>query len=466
MAILSSLSPRREIRHFFFVAMEIAWIATLLDFLDTAVGGPARPATVWCLWLYPATYLFARTEQAFDPRPSIRLALRAAAAATAGLATLAWIAWPAMPHWAEAHAENWVLMVEAVAKLGVGPLLLAMVGCAFAMARGWLLGPRRIDARGFLAAFQTGIIVLFAVAFLRHLAAMPTGGTVTGATLFLAFGLYGLWLSRWLDSDLAARPVGRAGWPVLAAAIVGLVLAVGIVFGNGLDRAVVDWLLTPVLWLADMIGRLLIFLFDLLPRWEPSGAPAFQPPKPPPPTIHHERFRFGEISHAIGAVMFTTAMVGLVALVILRNLGDLLRWLGRRRGRTPGLVHEASDFGFLDDLRAILAALRAALARLGRRLAGLLRWRRHAAPAVGVRAVRDLYARLLRWAAKRGWPRPAGQTPYEYLDFLRGAAPQVEPELAAITEAYVAVRYGAAIPQADEIAALRTGWQRIRRTRK
>lgn len=465
MTILPSLSARREIRHAFFVAMEIAWIATLTDFLDAVIGGPARPATAWCLWLYPATYLYAHFEQASDPRPLVRLGLRFGLGATVGLATLCWIAWPVFPRLTGASGDNWLLLVMAIAKLGVGPVIVAAFACAFAMARGWLLGPRRIDGDGFLAAFQTGVVVLFAVAFLRHVAGLPAAGTLTGATLFLAFGLYGLWLCRWLDSDLATRSVGRAGWPVLAAAIVGLVLAAGIAFGTRIDHTVIDWLLTPVFWLLNGLGLLLRFLLDLLPDWEPSRAPSFLPPKPPTPTVRHAPYRFGEISHAIGAVMFSTAMIGLLAMIILRNLGDLLRWLSRWSGRSPGIAHEASGFSFLDDIRAIAAALKAAARRLFAWLTG--RWRHvPGLPSAEVRAVRGVYARLLLWAARRGWPRPAGQTPYEYLDLLRGVVPHLEAELATITEAYVAVRYGDAMPRPEQIIAVKDGWRRIRRTRK
>lgn len=465
MAVLSSLSARREIRHVFFVGMEIAWIATLTDFLDAVIGGPARPATAWSLWLYPATYLYARLEQEVDPRPLLRLGLRVAVGAAAGLATLCWIAWPVLPRLADASGDNWFLVLMAVADLGVGPAVLAAVACTFAMARGWLLGPRRIDGNGFLAAFQTGVVVLFAVVFLRQVAGLPAAGAITGASLFLAFGLYGLWLSRWLDSDMAARPVGRAGWPVLAATIVGLVLAAGVSFGNGVDHAVIDWLLTPVFLLLDGLGRLLRFLVDLLPRWEPGGPMPLLPPKPPLPTVHHEPYDFGEISHTIGAIMFGTAMTCLIAMLILRNLSDLLRWLSRRSGRAAGIAHEASGFGFLDDIRAIVAILKAAVRRLLAWLAG--RWRRdREAPPIEVRTVREVYIRLLRWAARRGWPRPTGLTPYEFLEVLRGGAPQLAGELTAITEAYVAVRYGAALPRPDQVAAVKDGWRRIRRTRK
>ena len=211
--MVSILSPsfiRREIRHLFFVAMEIAWITTLLNFLDAVVAGPNRPATAWSLWLYPATYIYARLEQDGDVHPLVRLARRAVVGGAAGLGTLGWIVWPVLSHLSAPKGDNWVLILSALTRIGAGPVLLIAVGVIFAMARGWLLGPRRIGGDGFLAAFQTGIIALFAVAFLRHLGGLPTNGTIVGSTLFLAFGLYGLWLSRWLDSDMAAR---RAGSP-------------------------------------------------------------------------------------------------------------------------------------------------------------------------------------------------------------------------------------------------------------
>ncbi len=446
------------------MAMEAAWIATLLSFLDAVVGAVGRPAAAWCLWLYPAAYAYARIDERITTTPLRRLALRILAGAAAGLATLAAIVWPsAFGAIGLGTSQTWPAAVAHLVGAGSAPVVLVVVASAFVMARGWLLAPRQIDGDGFLAGLQMGAVILLAVAFLHPLTGLPAATVIAGTLAFLGLGLYGLWLCRWLDSKFAERVPGNVGWPILAAAVVGGVLLLGTLWGSEVDRGLIDWLLTPVFWLGDMLNRLLLWLGRLMPVYQPLGLESRPAAVRPEMLVVDKPYKFGEVTRLIGQIMLALSLSLLGVLLIVRNLSDLLRWLSRRPRLARGIAREPSPFNLWDDLKDILAMLKEIARRLGRWLA---RWRRTGtAEAPEVWAVRHIYAKVLARMANQGWPRAEAQTPHEYLETLGSAAPHLRADLALITEAYVEVRYGAAIPPSDQLAAVRDGWRRVRRTK-
>jgi hypothetical protein len=457
-------TSHRDFRHAFFMAMETAWIATLLSFLDVVVGVAERPAAAWSLWLYVAAYAYARGEQRIPAHPLRRLVLRVLVGLIAGLTTLAAIVWPSAFGVISLGAhQTWSVALAQLVDAGPAPVILVVVASTFVMARGWLLGPRQLDGDGFLAGLQLGAVILLAVAFLHPLAGLPATIAIAGTLAFLGSGLYGLWFCRWLDSDFAERVPRSIGWPILAAVVVAAVLLLGALWWTEVDRSLIDWLLAPVFWLGEMISRFLLYLGKLFPIHQPVGLGAPAPVMRPEVVVRERPFDFGEVTRLIGQIMLAISLGVLGVLLVVRNLSDLLRWLSRRPRPSRGIVHDPSAFGLWDDLKDILAALRDIARRLGR---WLTRWRRKGrAGAPEVWAVRHIYARLLARMANQGCPRAEGQTPHEYLQTLGDTIPQLRTDLALITEVYVGVRYGAAIPRPDHVAAVRDGWRRIRRTK-
>jgi hypothetical protein len=77
-------------------------------------------------------------------------------------------------------------------------------------------------------------------------------------------------------------------------------------------------------------------------------------------------------------------------------------------------------------------------------------------------SVRQTYRWLLHWAATAGYPRLISQTPHEYRHRLVGLLPQVREELDFITQEYIGVRYGALLPNEEELQRLSQSWHRIK----
>jgi hypothetical protein len=91
-----------------------------------------------------------------------------------------------------------------------------------------------------------------------------------------------------------------------------------------------------------------------------------------------------------------------------------------------------------------------------RRLWGQLRRRRF-----GVDTVRDLYKNLLLFGDDHQLPRPSANTPYEYLEPLCRRYPELVGEFHALTDAYVAVKYGEHDFSEKEVQRLQRAWERI-----
>ncbi len=78
-----------------------------------------------------------------------------------------------------------------------------------------------------------------------------------------------------------------------------------------------------------------------------------------------------------------------------------------------------------------------------------------------VRDIRVIYRALLKKAARRGYARLQNETPFEFEERLQQQVPMVEPQLTAITEAYVATRYGGYLPDEAEATHLQHLWAEL-----
>jgi hypothetical protein len=74
------------------------------------------------------------------------------------------------------------------------------------------------------------------------------------------------------------------------------------------------------------------------------------------------------------------------------------------------------------------------------------------------RSIREIYRLLLRRAASRGYPRKRDETPDEFKQRLHKHVPEGEPQLATVTQAYNATRYGGVVPDEAEVVRVRQEW--------
>ncbi len=155
---------------------------------------------------------------------------------------------------------------------------------------------------------------------------------------------------------------------------------------------------------------------------------------------------------------------GLIALLVVLAVWIVARALQRRRrwGADATAVRESiwSREAFQQDLAGLLRRGLDRLRGLGD-LAGRLRPQPYSAASI-----RKIYASLTRLGGAMGNPRQVGETPYEYIPGLNQVLPDSDPDIAAITEAYVRVHYGEYQATREEYERVRESWERVRRRRE
>ena len=77
------------------------------------------------------------------------------------------------------------------------------------------------------------------------------------------------------------------------------------------------------------------------------------------------------------------------------------------------------------------------------------------------RSIREMYRLLLQRAATHGYPRKKDETPNEFKQRLHDHIPTAEPQLATVTHAYTATRYGGIVPDEAEVAHVRQEWNTL-----
>ena len=86
-----------------------------------------------------------------------------------------------------------------------------------------------------------------------------------------------------------------------------------------------------------------------------------------------------------------------------------------------------------------------------------------AARLIAAARIRIIYTRLLRLSARLGEPRAPAVTPIEFMDSLEKIFPASRDELDTITHAYLRVRYGELPETRQQVEAVESAWEHVRR---
>jgi hypothetical protein len=74
------------------------------------------------------------------------------------------------------------------------------------------------------------------------------------------------------------------------------------------------------------------------------------------------------------------------------------------------------------------------------------------------------YQALLRRSGENGLPRSRSQTPSEFATRLESALPEAEPEIDALTEAFIAARYTRQPVETEQANRVKSSWERFKKT--
>lgn len=479
-------------------AMESCWIAAVLiglggaDFLDAR--GPLLPLWAPFVFIIGTQWLFyaidRRDEHARHAPGFIALAV-ALCLFIIWLQVYAPVAGIFDPRWLSSLFSDVLFLNHRFYQV------VFIVALAFLLCwRGLRLISRTIEPSNISRTLVVGIVIMMAVIVL--LAQLATGSTAVDnvALLFLLIPLF-LYLSlashalariafvrrthsTGLQGSIVAQEraviavMGLLGVALLLLTILVAIFAGPAFFtstlralaplGTALANAynwlvgilfdIIIFLLTPIFWLIN-------WLTHLIPRGQgrPIQPPkvGLRPPKTPPPSPASNPALLLALKIALPVIVLLV-----IVLLVRRALRQRRKTKVRRRLRDDDFHESLWSWSlFWGQLKAILRAI------FGRFLprpaieaqAATTPVEESADPAV--RDMRAIYRAFLKKAALRGYARKKDETPDELRQRLDEKAPVVEPQLEAITEAYIMVRYGESLPNAEDVAYAQGKWSEL-----
>ena len=435
--------------------MEAAWLGQIAVWLEWAF----RDAISW---------------------PVVLLVVVLAAASTRALLATSW---PIMRVRLFGALLAVALVIGLVPQAGLG-LLLASV----AWYRGTGIGRSLLLIDDVFGNFTFGSIALVVLGLARPAwpAAAPPGGGTEAVLAFFACGLVALALARlellrrgrsaggeapgavgrhWMGL-LAITTFGTLGAAVLLAGVVSVQVFSDItrLLGGALSLVLlaIIALTLPLVFLMEQIIYGIRWLLAAL-----GVAPDPVRPRPPEPMNFEELQQEVEngglppeivlAAHAIGLGLVIAVAIAIIAFALFRY----------RPAREEQAEEEReSIWSWREAWTALLEGLRALWQRL------LHHAHPASAPAAGpgwadpsepaARTVREIYRAFLGWSAQRGIRRRTDQTHYEFLAELTGHIPTAEPEAAAITSAYLPVRYAHGPVEGASVRDAEAAWARLR----
>jgi hypothetical protein len=159
-----------------------------------------------------------------------------------------------------------------------------------------------------------------------------------------------------------------------------------------------------------------------------------------------------------GPVLKPFLLWSLLIVMALLVVGGMARWV-LPEAETGG--EERAALSGADLWRLFREGIQNRLRHLVDSLAGLAAARPGPAQLAAAR-IRRIYAQLMQLSGRLGKPRPLAITPLEFLPALKELFPGLEDELAAITKAYLRVRYGELPESQVELDQIESAWERVR----
>lgn len=280
--------------------------------------------------------------------------------------------------------------------------------------------------------------------------------------------------------DISTQLAGR--WVLYSLVFIGLVALVASLLPTNYSlgflavlRYVLQWIFGAFLFVFGVLLSLLVAVGSFLAQLfgfkvEESDSPATQPFAPPelPP----------EISTAAGppwlellkSLLFWLVFAGVVGFSLYQFVRQHEELLARLR-QMPGASWLAKIWAWLRGgwrglNRGVRSVVQAGMERL--RARQQKQWAGGAGRFINPRRLSPrqrvyfFFLAMIRRGGERGLARKDSQTPYEYAAALEEALPEVDQEVASLTEAFVAARYARSEVDENQAGLVRRSWDRIR----
>jgi hypothetical protein len=458
------LDWRRGILYFTALGMEGCWLYALMALLNRHVAGDGI-SVVGILILYPVAFFFNRFLVWLKwPRACILI-----------VSWLAWVVAMLLIVKVQLFADRplsesaWLLSIpQSIAQViyTFRPELLILLSTGVIWWLGRRLACRVANFPAMVSEFQFGLIMLVLTFLFASLLKAALGNPVLVTLTFFLFALLGISVAHALERTSWLSGLYQGHWSGLLLVSIGVILLLGLL---------ITWVVTPDLlqlfwaaikWAGGLIWGLILkviaFLASIFPQSEPAELPSMPGMPPVEPSEAFELWSMPEWLRSGIRLGWSIFVLGLIIFALWRVSSDIFGWLRRKLASMAGAELEPVPGAFKADFLGLLKRILFRL--LGLRLPFHLRRRELVSPPE-VASVRQIYRRLLRWAAAGGYPRHVSQTPHEYCYALAGILPEASEDLSFVTQQYVRARYGALLSAGDELSELSQAWHRLEQTR-
>ncbi|MBN1320004.1 MAG: hypothetical protein JXA87_04095, partial [Thermoleophilia bacterium] len=392
--------------------LELAWLYTLLHIVSR--GMRLEVSLPSLILVYAASFVVGL---------GLRLAFRSSRVAR----LVSWLVWPpatllllmVLLHPAAGPADASWTAVALEALRDIPREAEATTFIVLAAGVLWWLGGRLASSRmayeTVVAEFQLGLAVLAGSVFVGYLVGVDQSAAVLTAVLFVGLGLVGAAATRVDEGGgLLFFRQGGTWWGMLLISV-GLVLLLGIIAGILFTPELMQFVSRGIRALWGLIERVLDAIAGLF-----SSSPVEMelPPAPEvlPPQDEGQGFSWGLPEGWLrpSRIVYGVLVGGLALAVAWRIISQLFDWT-RRKARQDGVEMESLPDAFWLDVVRLLKRVLAWVSSLF--AFGRFSRKEQGEPACTT-AVRRLYADMLRWGAKSGFPRGPSQTPFEYQQTL------------------------------------------------
>lgn len=430
-----------------------------------AAAATAAVAGLECAWLYILLHVANQGLRLAVSVPALFFIYAASLAWMIGLratirsplltALLSWVAWP---------PATFLLLLGMFRGLtgmahSAGETVFIVLAAGVLWWIGAHLGRGRATYTGVVIGFQFGLMMLAAALLIGYAVHADLSAAIPTAIVFVGLGLMAAAITR-TDDEGAPLFFQRGGtwWGMLLVSL-ALVLFLGLIAGVLFTPELMHLAARGLRGLWGLIERLFGAIAGLFPSSDSGAMPAPAPeatmPQEPEPGFSLALPDW--LRHPL--VIAYGIFVGGVALLAIWRIASQLFERMRRAGDDRAEM-ELLRGAFRHDLARILRRMFAWLSGL------FLLGRRRPKPldeSPQTLSIRRLYADMLRWGAKSGFPRASSQTPFEYQETLCVALPVHEAEVRSITESYVRAKYGAQAPTEMELHQLKESRRRLKR---
>ncbi|MFC2042205.1 DUF4129 domain-containing protein [Chloroflexota bacterium] len=452
------LGWRQSILYIAALGTEGCWLHALLALLNIKVAG-GHLSVLGILLLYPASFLF-------------NWLLRRLRWPKVCLWSVSWLAWAVsmllmikvqlfghLP----LSDPTWILsiprsIVQVIYTFRPELLILLSTGVL------WWLGQRlaylRVNFTTMVSEFQFGLPILVFIFLIASPLEVTLNGTVPITLTFFLFALLGISVAHALERTSWLSGLNQGHWGGLLLFSIGLVLVLGLLISSVVTPDLLQLLLAAIKWAWGLIINAIAFLASLFP--EPGPVEPLPMPLPvTEPMVEPDFSKFFSMPELLRQglrIAWGVLFAGFILFALWRVSSDIFRWLHRRLAGMAGAEFEPLPGAFRTDFvnllkRILLKLLSLRLPRLGIKASSF-------SPEMA--SVRQIYRRLLRWAATGGFPRHRSQTPHEYYYTLASLLPEAQDDLNLITQQYIRTRYGTWLPTEDELNQLRHSWLKLK----